>query len=342
MRHAPSIAGLLLIASTIIAADPWVAITTESEPALPSDEIQFIREGPGDRIWIGTAGGLATWRDGGFERFTPPDGKELSSPVWAVAGIPDRLAIGTGRGVTQVVDGRVEHYLEDSSVNPVVVFGDVGWWAIAKGSDETNTLVASDGKSWSPVESFAERKPADLFVASDGAVWVVIDGDGVIRVDPAKPDQQRHHLSGLNIQSLFEDDRGRIWAGRWGRGVVVQEPDGHWNELLTDEESAVIHIDQSSDGAMWFGTTAGGLWRLADGERSRHLVDDGPISLLETTDDGRVWVATQRVRGLRYFRDGEWVPSLDSPMPLRCLVETGSGLWAGGVLDGLHVLREGE
>jgi hypothetical protein len=51
-----------------------------------------------------------------------------------------------------------------------------------------------------------------------------------------------------------------------------------------------------------------------------------------------VWISTQHQGGLRYWDGKQWVVSLDSPLPIRALVETAKGqLFAAGVLDGLHI-----
>ena len=63
-----------------------------------------------------------------------------------------------------------------------------------------------------------------------------------------------------------------------------------------------------------------------------------PINLLYVDKEGRVWVSSQLRGGLRYSSGDQWVPSLTSPLPMRCLATDRRGkLWAGGVLDGLHV-----
>jgi hypothetical protein len=64
------------------------------------------------------------------------------------------------------------------------------------------------------------------------------------------------------------------------------------------------------------------------------------VNLLEVTDDGRVWISTQATGGLQYFDGKSWQTSLRGPLPIRCLLKASNGqILAGGVLDGLHVLK---
>ena len=59
---------------------------------------------------------------------------------------------------------------------------------------------------------------------------------------------------------------------------------------------------------------------------------------MAATSDGKVWNSTQAQGGLRYWSGKKWVTSLDSPLPIRCLFESkDKKIWAGGVLDGVHV-----
>jgi len=63
--------------------------------------------------------------------------------------------------------------------------------------------------------------------------------------------------------------------------------------------------------------------------------------MLTATSDGKVWISTQTQGGLRFWDGKTWKVSLESFLPIRCLLETKSGeIWAGGILDGLHILEK--
>jgi len=86
-------------------------------------------------------------------------------------------------------------------------------------------------------------------------------------------------------------------------------------------------------------TSAKGVWRQPFNKQQweNDLADEGAINLLATSRDGRVWVSSQMVGGLRCWDGMEWQISLDSPLPIRCFVEINGGTYiAGGVLDGVH------
>lgn len=330
----------ILSVGALTAADDWRSITAEQESGLPSDEINFVQQGPGPRIWIGTASGVTRYDGERFAVLTNEADEPLGSAVWDVTASRDgRVVLGTQGGVLRIAGNRLQRPLVDVNVGSLVPFGERAVWGLARDASERNTLVGGEGGTWSPVEIEEIAQPVDLFAASNGRVWVINDGNGVVAVDPADRNSGEAHLDGLNLQSIAEDDQGRIWVGRWGGGVLSYDGED-WTTYLESEEAAVVHIEQAADGSMWFGTTASGVYRLADGDVTQHLEQDGPISVLKATSDGRVWVSSQATRGLKYWNGEEWVLSLDTPMPISCLAETRYGLWAGGVLDGLHILRE--
>ena len=84
------------------------------------------------------------------------------------------------------------------------------------------------------------------------------------------------------------------------------------------------------------GERINGMW--TDIKKAIVEKDEGPINMIQTTSDGRVWISSQMNGGLRYWDGAAWKVSLDSPLPIRCLLEAKGGqVLAGGVLDGLHV-----
>jgi len=53
-----------------------------------------------------------------------------------------------------------------------------------------------------------------------------------------------------------------------------------------------------------------------------------------------MWISNQAKGGLRYWDGKAWQVALAGPLPMRCLLRTGSGdLLVGGVLDGIYALQ---
>jgi streptogramin lyase len=192
-----------------------------------------------------------------------------------------------------------------------------------------------------PVAAFGDRKVADLEQTADGRLWVVVDGDGVFELQPGEPPEEAtHHLAGFNVRSVMLDSQGRVWFGLCGRGVALVDVDGKRREFLEQEKSPFLHLLQDRGGDIWAGTSSGGLYQYDGTNWTRHLAGQGAISLLHCDRQGRIWTSTQSQGGLRYWSGGEWHVSLDTRLPMTCMAPHGDALWAGGVVDGVHVLED--
>ncbi|MBM4143734.1 MAG: hypothetical protein FJ225_09130 [Lentisphaerae bacterium] len=327
---APALAAAVLQAR---AADPWRHIDKANEPLLPGDEIQFVKRGMGaDEIWIGMLGGAVKVQAGVLRPLEPA--RKLN--VWDITERPQGgIWIGHGEGALLVDGERTVKTLQGHTVGSIQAVG-AQLWAVAG-----NSVLQADGESWIPVPAFKDRRVADLLRDSKGTFWLVLDGDGVIEIDPGKrPEESRHHLPMLNVTSVMTDSKGRTWCGLWDGGVMMRR-NGEWERHLGGERSAVLAMAEAGDGRIWAATSGNGVWTY-DGENwSGMLQEEGAVNLLKATSDGRVWISTQQNGGLRYWNGKEWKVSLEGPMPQRCLTELpGGALLAGGVHDGLHVLGD--
>ena len=313
----------------------WRNLTTAD--GLPGNEVQFISQDDDGTIWVGTLSGLAKYSDGKFTTFVEGTG------VWDVLKTgPGKYLIGAQSG-TLTVDGEQRAWAHKGmTVAPIHRYGEKAIWIIGKShGTEVSTLLQSTGGTWSAIAYFENRRVVDLFRTSNGHMWVVCDGNGVFEVDPAKgPEQAVHHLQALNVTTMAEDSRHRVWFGLWGRGVRVLE-DGRWLSYVADEDSSVFSIVEDTKGGIWVATSAHGLWHYDGNEWVNRLRDEGGVNMLSKTSDGKVWISTQTHGGLRYWDGKDWKVSLDSTLPIRCLLEAKNGeLWAGGILDGLHILKK--
>lgn len=344
MQARPLVTALMLMAAGSQAAESWTNVRSETEPGLAGDRIQHLEQ-IGDTVWIGTSDGLSTYRDGTFAvpfRHPKKPDEPLHLQVWDVHRLDDgALLIAHSRGVSTFRDGaEVDSALGGHTVKPLVPFGDTIWALAKNASTEQNTVYALSDGTWTQVAALEGRRVDGLFPASNGHIWVTLDGDGMLEIDPAEGvDAAIHHLEGLNVKAVFEDSRKRIWCGFWGRGVSVLER-GSWTDYLGKEKSAILSFTESADGAIWAATSDSGVW-VHEGAGWRHdLADEGTINILEGTPDGRVWVSSGSQGGLRYWDGDAWQVSLDSPFPVRALLRLGDGaMMAGGVFDGIHLKK---
>lgn len=327
------------------AADPWKSIAVAAVPALLSDEIQLLVPARDGSVLVGTLGGLARLRGDAVE--TVPGGAGLK--VWAVHEQADgTLWIGHERGVARVAGGQRKDVLPGLQVAPIIEVKPGRLWAVGKqaGSPAAG-LYELQGEEWKRVPGSEAFTIEDMTLASAGRVWLIVEGNGVVEVDPeAGFDKAVHHLQGITVTTIRElpgPDGGpaRVWAGTWGRGVAAWDGTNWIRHLDTLKNTSVLQIARDAAGRTWVATSASGAFHAPPdlAAWSQDLAAEGSINLLVADAAGNVWISGQQTGGLRRREPDGWSASLDSPLPIQCLVETPNGrLVAGGVLDGLHVL----
>jgi signal transduction histidine kinase len=184
------------------------------------------------------------------------------------------------------------------------------WVATPNGLDEfrespVGSLSASNGLS--------STTAASILAARNGSVWIgTADGlnrwkDGRMtiyrtRSDPGLPDDA--------IQSLYEDERGRIWVSGF-HGLAVFE-NGRFTSVPSVPAGFVHAIaGDNHDGlwlSMWLTANDYGLAHLAGGKIIEHVgwenVGGGPGTGLAPESDGGVWTGLLS-GGLGFFHAGQ-------------------------------------
>lgn len=329
------IAGLLLATTpAATASDPWRRITTED--GLPSDEIHLVDPEPDGSVWVGTLKGLVKI-----------DGDQISEPivgheVYDVVRVGEQVLVGTNRGLVRLEGDEQTQEMGKFLVTPIIEIGEGRVWALRRegGFDAANSFVVEqvDGQ-WQQIEALEGRSAVGITRSEDGRVWVTLEGDGVAVFDPERGlNAFEHLLKGLNVTSTFVDSKGQAWFGLWGAGVTMY--DGQkLHEHLRDQEMYTYAIREGKGESIWVASDQSGLFCFDGKSWTNLLREEGGVNLLEATADGRVWISTRAVGGLRYWDGEQWVTSIEGPLPISCLSEGPDGtLWAGGVLDGLRVL----
>ncbi len=357
-----AVIGFACLGAGLARAD-WKNLSEQDNKALPGDQIQFIKAS-GDVVWIGGMEGLTRYKDGTFTAVTETVEKKkrgevetIERPVrakaWDILGLGgDRWLLGHSGGVSLVHGTAFQtHELQGYTAAPVAKGRSGIIWTLAKKEENkkqiTNIMERGQDGAWTVVEYFKRDKDSDkkrivedLYVDAHGQFWVTISGNGVINADPTeKPENWEHYLKGYNVTTVGEDAQGRVWCGMWERGVAMLE-NGSMRRHLSGEDMVPLTIVGTNE-SVWVATNDRGCFQKVGDEWKQHFADEGAVNLLEATRDGCVWISSQKKGGLKVWAGEEWKVALPGPFPIRAVTLANDGtLWAGGILDGLHIREE--
>ncbi|MCU0236795.1 MAG: diguanylate cyclase [Acidobacteria bacterium] len=175
------------------------------------------------------------------------------------------------------------------------------------------------GEPLTIVTRLTPRRQGGVWLMSRGVIYQC-DGEALSRLDAPCP------LAGsVNISSIFEDSRGRLWAGS-DAGLAVLETTGAWR-LLNDSPGFTNHhvffIGEDWKGTIWVNTARGAFRFLADYKVEAFTPDDG-LADWETNAygffsdaRGEIWIGT--VNGLSQYNPAGRTPNTEPP---RLMVES--------------------
>jgi signal transduction histidine kinase/ligand-binding sensor domain-containing protein len=228
-------------------------------------------------LWIGTAAGLAQWKNG--ELFTFPE-----------------------------ITGRVNSVYEDRD-------GTI-WIARSRTTGGGVCKVAASGATCYGPKDGVPPYAGTLIGDNLGYLWIGTS-TALVRWKPGSSTsyelsglRSNVALAGINVLAAAPD--GSVWAGisNSGRGLGLQQwVNGSWKTLITPTfDSSTLrvnsmHLDRHN--ALWIGTYETGIYRVHDGNVDRFASADGLSS--DTVEsffedrEGNLWLTT--VGGVDCFRN---------------------------------------
>lgn len=229
---------------------------------LRSQFVRSLAQDTAGRMWLATAeGGLGRWEKGAWNWLGEENGWRRYEPMSILPSSDGGVWISTAnRNLLRWANGK----LTRQNLGP-------------KPPDEAFMGFLEDRKK---------------------RLWMVTDNSGVYCLDNNKLTRYSTSQglpSGL-IRCLVEDENGEIWAGDWEGGIaqwkdkrfeIVRKPSGH-----RDAVRSMV----ATNGALWIGTSAGGLLRFKSGQTARISIDEGlpDVCIQQLLLDGRgsLWGCT--------------------------------------------------
>ena len=250
-------------------------------------------------LWIGTAKGLASWKDGKLTQYAELAGRYIfklledrEGTVWASGG-----AVPAGK-LCAIRNGNVQCFGDDGSLGRGVfnLYEDSkgnlwagvkeGLWRWKPGPPKFYPLAGEpDG-----IQCFGEDTDGTLLVGWNGGIHRFVDGKTEAYSIPGRVGQIRG-------RRMLRDRDGSLWIGTFNEGIV------HVHEGRTDvfglskglsgEAASVLFEDR--EGNIWV-ASGSGLDRFRDFAISTFSVNQGfsspRIRSVVADRDGGIWLAT--------------------------------------------------
>ncbi|MBL9173326.1 MAG: hypothetical protein JNL10_07325 [Verrucomicrobiales bacterium] len=320
---------------------------------LPGRAVKTTERTPDGSLWIGTDGGIARWREGLLQTWTPHDGLPARRIRSLKGDRTGRLWVGTDSGVL---------WFDGQRFVPAPGAPQVSIPRISEGTDGTLWLATSGAGifRWTLREGFQrfgvdrgiwEGHLTSIHSARNGALWYSQDGyvaqvtsERIFHTMLAPSAEGGGGAPGFRIvtteevgpidvrlrtvpSALAEGADGTVWVGTYGYGLL-RFRGGRWTHFpagvgLPSGRIQAVHV--AGDGRLWCGTPVGAcvfdgeLWSVLD---TRDGLSGNEVSSIQSDADGTLWFGTDE--GLTRY-----MPARRPLTAVLAAVEDGAE-WTGG------------
>ncbi|MFT3744652.1 MAG: two-component regulator propeller domain-containing protein [Pyrinomonadaceae bacterium] len=315
-------------------------------------------------LWIGDMGRLWRLKDGRATPYVdttvlPSDTRphrlweESDGSIWFATGGFNR----NGVGLVRLKNGKSTRFgTENGLTNDriLALFRDREgsiWLATEKG---INRLRPSLITSLSVRDGLPNNDVYPILKTRDGSILIGVNG-GLSRYRDGKIENStvkfaKDPTNNVAIQSLAEDQSGRIWIGAVG-GLFVM--DGERIRDVTGiigSNPTIWTINAEPDGTIWLGTERDGIIKIKGEQVVERLTTDNglagnDVKFIQRTSNGEYWIATYG--GLSHLVNGQFQNfTVKDGLPtdsIRTLKFDDDGtIWVGTYDGGLSRFRNGK
>ena len=262
----------------------------------------FAETGAGD-LWVGTEGGGLNFFDRSADTFLHYDTRSglESNNIKSLLLDGDRLWIGTYQGQLVYLDTQRGEVVSDweivpdsarqslSNVYDLLLRNDTLWIAnYGKGLvllDLRDGRLRALNRETGTDSTLLSNQCRSLYEDRRGNIWMATE-EGVSRITVGAGGDLRftHYLDDQVVYALCEDLAGRMWAGTYGQGLYVIDPDTGTSERYTETdgnlaESTIYGIVRDAEGLLWISSNLGVAGQ--DPATGRFRSSDTPYNLKE-------------------------------------------------------------
>lgn len=160
--------------------------------------------------------------------------------------------------------------------------------------DGDKTVVTNN-----PVDIFslANNSIRAFFTDEDDGIWIGTYKRGVSVFYANEFQLDTRYIADINCVCPVEDMPDCVWLGSDHEGLIRYNiATGQISHIPSDKSSAIVCLAYDNDGALWYGTYRGGLYRYKNGALQHFGTDDGIASsniwAILPNSNGTLWLGT--------------------------------------------------
>lgn len=295
-----------------------------SKNGLTDNIVRSLYTSPGGFIWLGM-------QDAGMACYTSDIELQSVSKQWqygqvnAVIATSSQVYLGTEDNGLVVFDHDNLHRLttfvyndtDPKKISCLLRDRENNIWAASD-----NHLIRTAGSNIEMLNNIgrtAAEKIHSLLHSTDNSIWYnTSDGVTKMYISNGKWQQKNYVLNNLqnsDISSLFEDNKGNIWIGTLGKGVIILDPKtGKEKAIKEDSILAIGNVISISgkDSTVWISCFEGVVHATitAGGIKFQNITDvqslgSSYINYILADNNNRVWFATDG-KGVTLFENGRF------------------------------------
>ncbi len=256
-------------------------------PELPSRTVLSLFEDAEQNLWMGTQAGVVRFSRSAVQLIPLPDASD--SDFETISRDRDGTLWVAGTRLSHLVNGVATPTtfpeLRGARVRNVFRGSDGTLWIGTDGRGLFKLRKGEPPQQYTTTNGLVNNFVRGMIEASNGDLWVATD-EGVSRLSSGQPGQFRNFtvqdgLVYFSVRTLLQDRSGGIWIGT-ERGLSHIVGDQFEQDTATRALNGekVWAVDQTSSGALWFGTRDNGLYRFVSGAKAltHYTVEQGLAS----------------------------------------------------------------
>ncbi|MBX2971254.1 MAG: hypothetical protein KF803_17940 [Cyclobacteriaceae bacterium] len=297
--------------SVLILATVWncrsqsfSSINYSVEHGLPQSQVGAITQDGSGYLWVGTAsGGLSRFDGKKFTNYTIGHGL-LSPSIQCLSWTPDKLWIGTSRGLNIMVNGKIsEHPFIPREEIKRLLARDTLMWVVPSGGG-IYQLSGDSGRYYSDETGFTNRRIKDMEYDSMGTLWVLTTGGQVYHFD-GEEFNLYITLPDSTTQSILPISNTQLLAGTRQGLITYQIENREAKVIRTEVPRANIREIRVFDGELWLVMQSGLLWK--QGEEftwlsSKNGLTSVPVFQIYQDREGIIWAGTNAYGLFKFMR----------------------------------------